>query len=110
MVADLLNPPPQWGEGFDLVLESRIIQSMPLKLRSPAIKAIASFVSPGGILLLITRFRPTEAAPDGPPWPLSEGELSEFITQGLQEVNRQKFVDANNQDVVYFFLEYQKPG
>jgi len=108
-VADLLNLDPEWRERFDFVLESRITQSLPLEVRSRAIKAIADLVSPGGILLLITRYRPTEAPPDGPPWPLSEGELSQFKTFGLEEVKRCQFSEERNPDVTQFCIEYRQP-
>ncbi|MDT9295198.1 MAG: class I SAM-dependent methyltransferase [Arthrospira platensis PCC 7345] len=106
-VADLLDPDPNWREKFDFVLESRITQSMPLQVRSQAIKAIANLVAPDGILLLITRFRDTEAAPDGPPWPLSEAELSAFKTCGLTEINRHEFVAENRPDARQLCIEYK---
>lgn len=108
-VADLLNPDPAWREGFDFVLESRITQSIPLDLRSRAIEAIVDLVSPGGILLLITRYRLTEDPPGGPPWPLSEGDLSQFKTFGLEEINRRQFVEQNYPNSMQLCIEYRKP-
>ena len=46
---------------------------------------------PKGTLLAITSFRDTEEELDGPPWPLSELELSQFKQWGLQEIRRDLF-------------------
>jgi 2-polyprenyl-3-methyl-5-hydroxy-6-metoxy-1,4-benzoquinol methylase len=93
-VADLLNLDPSWQPaGF--VFECRNIQSLPVEVRSPAIRAIAELVAPQGTLLVITRLRADESRPDGPPWPLSESELAKFITLGLKEVNRVPFFEGD---------------
>ena len=87
-VADVFAPPENWHQGFDMVFECYTIQALPLKVRSQTIEAIASLVTPGGKLLIITRLRATETEPDGPPWPLSWSELSHFQAIGFQEVQR----------------------
>lgn len=93
-VADLLNLDPGW-EPADFVFECRNIQALPLGVRSQAIQAIAQLVAPQGTLLVITRLRESEAAPEGPPWPLSAAELSEFTEQGLTEVDRAQFLEGD---------------
>ncbi|MGB7415990.1 MAG: class I SAM-dependent methyltransferase, partial [Thermosynechococcaceae cyanobacterium] len=103
-VADLLNLDPQW-EPADFVFECRNTQALPLGVRSQAIQAIAKLVAPHGRLLVITRLRETEAAPDGPPWPLSESELSEFTTLGLHEVKRAQFMEG---DITQVRIEYRR--
>lgn len=52
---------------------------------------MAQLVAPQGTLLIVTRLRPSEAAPDGPPWPLSANELAQFQRWGLQERQRRQF-------------------
>jgi SAM-dependent methyltransferase len=80
--ADLLDPPPEWREAFDLVVESLTVQSLPDPPRPRAIANVASFVAPGGTLLLIASARDDdEPAGDGPPWPLTRAEVDAF---GLQ--------------------------
>jgi len=77
-VADLLDLDAAWCGQFDFVFESRTIQALPLSVRDRAIDAVASLVSPSGRLVVVTHTRPTERAPDGPPWPLSPYELDRF--------------------------------
>ncbi len=90
-VADLLALPPTWQQGFDLVVECRNVQALPLSVRSQALAAVAALVAPGGTLLVVTRLRPSEGTPDGPPWPLSNAELAQLATGGLTEQQRQAF-------------------
>lgn len=105
LVADLFALDPAWKGKFDLVVESRTIQALPLSVRKEAIAAMAPLVALGGKLVVITRYRDTEAEPDGPPWALSELDLKEFQELGLQEVHRQEFVDEGR-GVTELRLEY----
>lgn len=91
-VADLLNFDADWQADF--VFECRNIQALPLEVRSHAINTIAQLVAPQGTLLVVTQLRTTEAPPSGPPWPLSEAELSKFQALGLKEVNRDQFIEG----------------
>ncbi|PZD71807.1 hypothetical protein C1752_04499 [Acaryochloris thomasi RCC1774] len=93
-VADLLNLESNW-EPAEFVFECRNIQALPLEVRSQAIQSISRLVAPQGTLLVVTRLREDEAAPEGPPWPLSESELAEFAKQGLKEVNRAQFLEGD---------------
>ncbi|MEB3371149.1 class I SAM-dependent methyltransferase [Saccharopolyspora mangrovi] len=86
VTADLLDPPTEWVGGFDLVLESITVQSMPLSLRAEATERVAGLVAPGGQLLVISGIRPEGAEVDGPPWPLTRGEIDAFATGGLRPV------------------------
>ncbi|NJN49586.1 MAG: class I SAM-dependent methyltransferase, partial [Alkalinema sp. RL_2_19] len=73
-VADLLNPPPEWHQAFDLVVECRNVQALPLSVRARAVGAIASLVAPQGTLLVVTRLRPAEAHRMGIAWKVCEPE------------------------------------
>jgi 2-polyprenyl-3-methyl-5-hydroxy-6-metoxy-1,4-benzoquinol methylase len=106
LVADLLNL--QLPSKFDLVVESRTIQSLPLGMRKQVVKAIAQLVNREGKLLVITRYRDGKEPPYGPPWPLSESELSYFSRWGLTEINRSLFVELESITVKQFRLEYQR--
>jgi SAM-dependent methyltransferase len=77
-VASLLEPPAEFAEGFDFVLESLTVQALPEQLRSRAIAAVRSFVAPGGRLLVIQFAREDDEPPDGPPWPLTRAQLDSF--------------------------------
>jgi len=84
-VADLLDPPPQWTQAFDLVVESLTVQSMPVEFHLPAIANVADMVAPGGMLLVVATARDEADGPvDGPPWPLTRRELKAFATGGLR--------------------------
>jgi 2-polyprenyl-3-methyl-5-hydroxy-6-metoxy-1,4-benzoquinol methylase len=108
VVADLLNLPAQWEAAFDLVVEIRNIQALPVSIRSRVITSVGSVVAASGTLLVINRWRATEMEPDGPPWPLSSGELAQFDALGLQEVNRLIFYEGEQFDVPQLRLEYLK--
>ncbi|YAF97639.1 MAG: class I SAM-dependent methyltransferase [Nodularia sp. CChRGM 3473] len=108
VVADLLALPLQWHQAFDLVVESRNIQALPLSIRSTVIESVASVVANKGSLLVITRFRDTDAEPDGPPWPLSNSELAQFEKLGLDEVSRVVFCEAEQTDIKQLRIEYKK--
>lgn len=108
-VADLLQLDPSWQRTFDLVVEVRNIQALPLKVRSQVIGAIAPLVAPAGTLLIVTRVRDTEAEPDGPPWALSEGELAQFKQLGLSEIERQVFFEGDNREVKHLQISYSAP-
>ncbi|MGM3305059.1 class I SAM-dependent methyltransferase [Anabaena sp. WFMT] len=97
IVADLFAIPIQWQQAFDLVFECRNIQALPLNVRSLVIESVASMVAVGGTLLIITGFRETEAEPDGPPWSVSESELTQFTAWGLTEISRFPFLESNKQ-------------
>lgn len=86
-VADLLAPPAEWTEAFDLVVESLTVQSMPEQFHRPAIASVARLVAPGGTLLVVATARDAAAGPvDGPPWPLTRAEVEAFASEGLRTV------------------------
>ncbi|MEH2288162.1 class I SAM-dependent methyltransferase [Nostoc sp.] len=107
VVADLLAIYPQWHQAFDFVFECRNIQALPLNVRSWVISSVTSVVALGGTLLLITRVRDTEAEPSGPPWPLSDSELAQFESLGLQQVEKLEFLESEF-NVKQVRIEYQR--
>ncbi|NES05827.1 MAG: class I SAM-dependent methyltransferase [Okeania sp. SIO2F4] len=107
LVADLLALDSEWHRKFDLVIESRTIQALPVEMRSQVINCIAPLVANRGTLVVITRIRDNDSVPDGPPWPLSEKELAEFIELGLQEVRRDIFLsEAGEKTIKQVRIEY----
>ncbi|MEU8243417.1 class I SAM-dependent methyltransferase [Actinoplanes missouriensis] len=86
VVADLLNPPGEWRQAFDLVLESNNVQALPTSIRAAAIAAVGTFVAPGGTLLVLAAAA-VAGGGDGPPWPLSRDEVEAFAGDGLTLVS-----------------------
>jgi SAM-dependent methyltransferase len=105
-VADLFALDSAWQRSFDLVIESRTIQALPLTLRREAIALIAQLVAVEGTLLVITRVRETEELPPGPPWALSESELHQFQELGLIEVQRLPFEDKEVQQLCLILASF----
>ncbi|MEM8779626.1 MAG: class I SAM-dependent methyltransferase [Cyanobacteria bacterium P01_G01_bin.49] len=108
LVADLLDLDAAWNNSFDLIFESKTIQALPITIREQVIAGIATLIKPGGTLLIMTRLRETESHPDGPPWAVSEEELSQFKQFGYQEITRTPYVDNNNPSIKQALIEYQR--
>lgn len=106
--ANLFDLPVEWKRHFDLVVEIRNIQALPLSVRSNAIKAVAATVAMDGQLFITTRIRAHGTVPDGPPWPLSDEELSQFSLLGLQERQRDRFTVSVQPAVTQVRLIYQR--
>jgi SAM-dependent methyltransferase len=98
VAANLLEPPSDWRHSFDFVFEANTLQALPATLRPLAIKSIAEFLNPGGLLLVIARGRqPSE--PEGElPWPLTRAELSAFTTLGLTELSFEELLSPEEPD------------
>lgn len=82
-VADLLNPPDEWRGAFDLVHECYTLQTMDEEMFARAAKSLASFVAPGGRLLVHSAAR-DEGEPQTTPWrPLTRAEIESLAVDGL---------------------------
>lgn len=108
--ADLLNPPPEWPNAFDFVLESYTIQVLPPELRTAAMERAAGFVRPGGNLLVIARAREENDPRGEMPWPLTRDELSQFRRLGLRELGFEDFADNERPPVRRFRAFYVRPA
>ena len=93
LAANLLDLPPAWRHAFDFVFEANTLQVLPAALRPLAIKNIAGFLRPGGLLLLIARGRELSDPEGQMPWPLTRAELSAFTTGGLEELSFEDLLD-----------------
>jgi SAM-dependent methyltransferase len=99
-VADLLELPPPWRERFDLVVEIRTLQSLPIGDRAAAATAIAGTVAPGGLLWLSALGRDSHQPGETRPWPVTEEELAVLEAAGLKwESRREDLLDADLYDV-----------
>lgn len=94
-VADLLDPPADWLDAFDLVLESMNVQALPVELRERAIPAVGRLVAPGGTLLVIAVGRRAGEQVDGPPWPLTRAEVDAFAAGPLAAGRIEEIVPPN---------------
>jgi SAM-dependent methyltransferase len=84
-VADLFRLPGGWGRAFDLVVEIRTLQSLPVAQRADAAAVIAGTVRPGGRLFVHGLGRADGDPLGSRPWPLSRRELGAFTAAGLRE-------------------------
>ncbi len=109
VVADLFAPPANWLRAFDFLLEIYTVQAFTGDLRARAITKIAQFVAPGGHLLVIARGR-AEDEPEGqgPPWPLTRGELDGFRRAGLEEVSFEDYAEPEPPWVRRFRALYRR--
>ncbi len=92
-VADLLNPPTEWREHFDLVVETYTTQSLPVRLRPTVVLHVGRLVAPGGTLLVLAVAPDADEQSDGPPWPLSRTDIESFAVEGLNVVSVEEIRD-----------------
>lgn len=109
VTADLFAPPPAWVGGFDLVVEIKNVQALPLAVRAEAATAVARLVAPGGVLLSVAQARPEhEIDPKGPPWPLTAAEMAGFAVDGLAEQALDSLPAATSPDRRYWRGVYRR--
>jgi SAM-dependent methyltransferase len=92
-VADLLDPPAEWRDAFDLVVEVATIQALPYDVRGAAIVHVGQMVGPGGTLIVIAYGTAGAPDPDGPPWPLTRAEVGAFATGDLRPTRIEEIHD-----------------
>ncbi|MGB1287848.1 MAG: class I SAM-dependent methyltransferase [Aggregatilineales bacterium] len=93
-VANLLDPPDEWHQRFDVIFECYTIQALPIQLREDALRGLASLLVPDGKLLIISRLRPDDdTIPTGPPWAVSRAEFAILEAAELQNSAFNDFMD-----------------
>ena len=108
-VADLVNPPEEFLGAFDLVNETYTLQALRPPFRATAIKALGSFVKPGGTLLIVGRGRHPEEPENPPPWPLVRVELDCLAEAELKLVRFEDFhTTRKGRPVRHFRIEYTR--
>jgi len=107
--ADLFQPFRGWVGSFDFVLEIYTIQPLPMEMRSRAIDSVASFVAPGGELVVVCRGREDEEEVGQIPYPLSRNDLSRFEENGLDETEFVEMPDDEEESVRRFVVHYKRP-
>ena len=89
-VADVTDLAAEWRERFDLVVEIRTLQSMPVEMRAAAASSIAATVAPDGLLWLFALGRPAHRPGESRPWPVVDEELAVLEAAGLTWVSRRE--------------------
>ncbi|CAN5545861.1 hypothetical protein BH10ACI1_BH10ACI1_32910 [soil metagenome] len=108
-VADLFDPPKDWYQAFEFVLEVYTIQPLPLEMRPDVIDAITNFVKfPDGKLVIVTRGREDDEIPPEMPWALSRRDLSRFETNGLKQKRFEIMPGDEDVPVERFVVEYTR--
>ncbi|QEC48841.1 class I SAM-dependent methyltransferase [Baekduia soli] len=111
VVADLLAPPPDWAQAFDLVVESLTVQSLPDPPRAQAIASVAGLIAPGGTLVVVASARDAADGPvAGPPWPLTRAEVDAFATGGVQAVEIRELRDDAPAGHRWWRAEFLRPA
>ncbi len=108
VVADLLVPPSEWQNTFDLVIEINTLQVLPEDLRPAAMKFAANILANDGNLLVIARGREPDEDRGAMPWPLTKTELAEFEALGLKPVLFEDYFDDETPPVRRFRIHYQR--
>jgi methyltransferase family protein len=109
VTADLLDPPARWRWAFDLVVESRTVQSLPIPLHPQAIARVGEMVARGGTLIVIAAAQDAADRPDqGPPWPLTRAEIEAFATGDLRAVRIEHVPDPREPTVRRWRAEFRR--
>ena len=104
-VEDLLALSPDLVGRFDLVVEIFTLQALPDPPRAGAAEAVVGLVAPGGRLVAVAfRDDGSEAAPQGPPFPLGRSFM-ESLGSGVLEPMR-----LDEQPGPRWLAEYHRPG
>jgi SAM-dependent methyltransferase len=108
-VADLFQPPEDWLDHFEFIVEIYTIQALWPELQAAAMEKLASLLAPGGDLFFYCSGREPEGDPGSLPFPLSKQDLARFQALGLEEVAFEDLVDSQNPGVGRFRVHYRKP-
>lgn len=108
-VVDLLDPPVELHEGFDLVNETYTLQALRADHRALALNSLAGFVAPGGSLLIICRGLREDEQASPPPWPLKRSELEAVSGAGLNMAQFEELdVARHGRAVLHFRAIFKK--
>ncbi|MGI8486600.1 MAG: class I SAM-dependent methyltransferase [Thermomicrobiales bacterium] len=107
--ADLFDPPADWKEHFDLVVEIYTVQALPESFHQQASHQIGTMVAPGGTLIVIMAARDDADERQGPPWPLRRGEIDAFATSGLHMVGVEDLQTGEQPFLRYWRAEFTCP-
>ena len=103
---DIFDMPSQYFEHFDFVFESLTIQSLPREFRTKMIKAVADSVAQKGELLVVAHKK--QLSDGGPPWPLTQVEIDQFLDNNLKELSCEFITEGSNISNTRFKILYKK--
>jgi SAM-dependent methyltransferase len=106
--ANLLDLPAEWRGGFDFVLESLTVQSLPVSLHPRATEGVRSVVAPGGTLLVIAGARTVDSQVAGPPWLLTRTEVEAFSGRELHIQQIEELIDHDDPEVRRWRVELRR--
>ena len=107
-VADLLDPPADLLNVFDLVVDIFTVQALPTSVRKTAVTNVGRFVGPNGILIAVGIGQDEEDIPlIGPPWPLSRADIDSFATNELIQVRTADHRDAEDPGWFRWLAEFR---
>jgi SAM-dependent methyltransferase len=110
-VASVIDLPGEWAGRFDLVVEIRTLQSLPVEERRAAARSIAAAVAPGGRLWLFALARDSHQPGETRPWPVTRDELSVLEAAGLRfESRHQDPLDEAGLHELTALLRRDTPG
>lgn len=104
---DLFQAPQGWSQYYGFIFESYTLQSIQSPLREDAMRKISGFLAPKGDLLVITRGKEANELPEGPPWPLTASDLTQFTRHGLSTQNFEDFMDKESPSIRRFRVHYR---
>ena len=110
-VADLLTPPPEWEQAFDLVVEIYTVQPLYGQARAAAIEVLPRLVAPGGTLLVIARATDELDPVRDPgmmPWPVTRRELDAMADGALTTRSVDKFLDDEDPPKLRWRAEFTR--
>ena len=107
---DLFEPPKDWYQAYEFVLEVYTIQPLPIEMRPSVIDAISNFVCLGGRLAVVTRGRGDDDELAELPWPISRRDLSRFELNGLRRIGFEEMYGDEDPPQLRFVVEYERPG
>jgi SAM-dependent methyltransferase len=108
--ADLLNPPPDWQQAFDLVVESLTLQALPDPPRRDAIARLGGLVAADGTLIVLARACEPGQSVHGPPWALSRAEIDALADGGLEPVTIETLNDPHLPWPHRWRAEFRRPA
>jgi len=109
--ADLLDPPADLLNMFDLVVDIFTVQALPTSVRKTAVTNVGRFVGPNGILIAIGMGQDETDIPlTGPPWLLSRADIESFATSELIQVRIADQRDADDPGWFRWLAEFHHVG
>lgn len=88
ITGDLFDPPEEMRGGYEVVLEHTCLSALPPGLRAHYRRGIDLLLRRGGLLIGVWFIDPAlDPGEEGPPYPLSEAELTELFAEGYETVD-----------------------